>query len=548
MAQALAGQSDSESEWIGGAPELQAAAEQIVRTDSESSNVSNDFWVPTVTGDGQVRSPSVVYYCSLTKPYLLQVFYVNTKTGEHSRDLPLEADSEISDSDLAGLAAQQRSRAGTTASLGLVHAVADVANGSAHSPTAGFGLPKRAGTPEPWQRRLADDGMTYYWLNRSDGSISWTRPEAPASTPTTLLQHQNGHAHEAQAASPYRNNAGTNAEDAALASAGYTHGREGVFHVPGRLRSDTTGLAPRNTNGVDRSSVYSDDSDIVPREERIRTTSTSSGDPIPIGAGSNGHSLPKSPSVELTGAEKSAKALQEALAPPFPTSVSDLSVKAQEAIRLAVGVTRARARGPEHDREVEDRVSAVVLAVRNLLYVAALPSGHVPNIGSNGRLSEIRANAASQSVQSQLKPAQRKVTATLSKLVLSARAVYYDSLTSTADNGGRIEADALELDKALVAFVSEVERCKQRHSTVGFKRVVGAFSPSGLGLGLIGGGAAGTWKGYGWVPLDDSDDMPSRILSQAIIKDLRNHVQKLADRLEAFASALHMGTLSPGKA
>ncbi|EIN12823.1 ras GEF [Punctularia strigosozonata HHB-11173 SS5] len=527
MAQALSGQSDSENEWLGGAASSHSGIEQLMRVDSQSSTVSNDFWVPKVTGDGQV-------------------FYVNTKTGESARDLPLEADSDISDSDLAGLAAQQRPRAGTTASFGLINSASDDSlDGSVTTPTAGFGVPRRAGTPEPWQRRLADDGMTYYWRNKSDGTVSWTRPEVSASTPTAPILPVNGKGYDPHLLT-YRSDLGTNAEDMALATAGYSHGREGVFHTPGNLLPDANVPAPR-VNGTDRASVYSDDSDIVPLEQRVRTTSTSSHEPITNGAVPSSHLQSKAGTIELTSAERSAKALQEALTPSLPETITELSAKAQDAIAVAVNATKTRSRGPDHDREMETRVHAVVLAVRNLLYVAALPSGHVPEVGPTGKLGEIRANAASHSIQAQLKPAQRKVTATLSKLVLSARAVYHDSLTTSVDNGSRIEADALELDKALAAFVLEVQRCQQRHSTLGFKRVLGAFSPSGLGLGLIGGGAAGTWKGYGWVALDDVDDMPSRILSPAITQDLGNHVQKLVERLSAFVPALRLGTLSPAE-
>ena len=45
---------------------------------------------------------------------------------------------------------------------------------------AGFGIPKRTQTPEPWVRRLADDGMSYYYVNKYDGQISWTVPESGA--------------------------------------------------------------------------------------------------------------------------------------------------------------------------------------------------------------------------------------------------------------------------------------------------------------------------------------------------------------------------------
>lgn len=59
MAQALAGQSDSESEWMGAAVDPRAVVEQPVRTNAGGTGVQSDFWVPQVTGDGQVRAHSV---------------------------------------------------------------------------------------------------------------------------------------------------------------------------------------------------------------------------------------------------------------------------------------------------------------------------------------------------------------------------------------------------------------------------------------------------------------------------------------------------------
>ncbi|KAJ3858256.1 hypothetical protein EV359DRAFT_69158, partial [Lentinula novae-zelandiae] len=58
----------------------------------------------------------------------------------------------------------------------------------------GFALPRRTDTPEHWIRRLADDGLSYYYLNQVNGSVQWTRPESLTSrgsglpeTPTTAV-------------------------------------------------------------------------------------------------------------------------------------------------------------------------------------------------------------------------------------------------------------------------------------------------------------------------------------------------------------------------
>src|ERR1700753_517991 len=52
----------------------------------------------------------------------------------------------------------------------------DVATINGPQNGAGFGVPRRASTPEPWKRVLADDGLSYYFVNTVDGTISLTMP------------------------------------------------------------------------------------------------------------------------------------------------------------------------------------------------------------------------------------------------------------------------------------------------------------------------------------------------------------------------------------
>lgn len=464
---------------------------------------------------------------------------MNTKTGQRARDLPQEADSDLSDSDVAGLAAQQRARAGTTSSLGLA-ALAGEKYGNGSADPAGFGIAKRSGTPEPWVKRLADDGMTYYYLNTLDNSVSWTPPYSQSSAGEPS-QPRNG-AESKPVANYYGQDAGLRPEDDMLASAGYVNGHDGVFHAT-RLRSDSSASALRGNYAA---SVYSDDSDVVPIQQRERAISTSAPDAPNPRKPANGRPFVRDV-IQLTSAEQAAKALQQDLLPPPAETVDSLASKAREAITAAVESTKLRGR-PDMETEIEARVDAVVLAVRNLLYITALPSGSLPASLQSQDIGDIRPNATSQSVQTQLKPAQRKVTATLSKLVLSARAVYFDSVSSSSNSPGRLEGDAAELDKAVLSFLQEVKRCQERYPALGAKRVHGVYSATHLGLGMIGGGAAASWKGFGWVGLDESADTPGRILGTEIINDIKAHIAMLAARLSSFAPAVRMGTLAPGMA
>ncbi|KAJ7729643.1 ras guanine nucleotide exchange factor domain-containing protein [Mycena maculata] len=425
---------------------------------------SSDFWMPEVTSNGQI-------------------YYVNTKTGEHARDLPNEVgDGDTSDSDLAGLTnSQSSSRSGTSAGLGLSNGLPQ---GS--SSAAGFGLLRRTSTPEPWVKKLADDGMSYYYYNKSDGAVQWTRPEPTHSRDRSI-------------------------PSATRLPATNSHPTPTIRPLP------STSRTPPEAH-VSRLSVYSDDSDIQPsHSDRPRE---------------NGFQRPpRSPvdvKMELTSAERIAQSLQQAIAPPPAELVADLSAVAQGAIQGVVENIQAAGMGrraASEDRRMDELVSSVVLAVRNLLYVSAASTAQIP---SNVLPRSMR-NTKPSSAASPLKPAQRKVTATLSRLVLSARALQYDAGSTVTDTLDRIEVDAEELERAVMSFVLEVQRIQ--HSTPtpdvkALKRLHGVFSTANIGLGLVGAGAGGSWKGFGWVSLGD-EDAPREVLGADVVNALEAHAQEL---------------------
>jgi len=51
---------------------------------------------------------------------------------------------------------------------------------------AGFSVPRRTSTPEPWKSVFADDGLSYYSVNTVDGTINRTpqMPEGSIGSPT----------------------------------------------------------------------------------------------------------------------------------------------------------------------------------------------------------------------------------------------------------------------------------------------------------------------------------------------------------------------------
>ncbi|KAF9534536.1 ras guanine nucleotide exchange factor domain-containing protein [Crepidotus variabilis] len=450
-------QSDNE-EWLENEMTAYSTVNQAAtRGATSNAGQSSDFWMPEVTPDGQI-------------------YYVNTQTGQRSRYLPQEAEDDVSDGDLAGLASQSVSRSGTSA-FGYTEpaeASSESENDARRDPSSGR-----------WVKKLAEDGVRYYYLNTLDGRVQWTVPETGYKDATTSG----------------RSNASSS-------------------------RGDTSRL-----------SVYSDDSDVqtfdhLPTRSRKNTDDSRVAPPSVRPAPTNQEAV-----MELTSSERIAKSLQQALEPPAPDAIGQLSNIARNAIKAVVdnihsgGVVRQ----PEDDRKMDELVYAAVMAVRNLLYIAGAPSaaGSVPESSRDARNSS----------QASLKPAQRKVTATLSRLVLSARAMQYDSGSSLGDTLSRIETDADELERAVLSFVTEAQRNERQQLSKDFpKRLRGVFTTSNIGLGLVGGGRAGSWKGFGYVAPDTDFEMPSKVLGTEVISEIFIALSHLQECFGTLGKALRVQT------
>lgn len=309
-----------------------------------------------------------------------------------------------------------------------------------------------------------------------------------------------------------------------------------------RLRSDSAASSTRgrSNSAVNRASVYSDDSDVQPLPRDRNGTAVASRTAA-SSSRSQSSQPPQSQSLDqfsLTPAEEIAQALHTTLIPPPPASTHELAYKVREAITAVVDYLQSAGptRGPEHTKEIDRRVLEVVVAVRNLLYVAATPTGHIPS-HLYPRGASDRGSSLSQGLQSHLKPAHRKVAGTLSKLVLSALAMHYDPVQSMNDKPNRMESDAAELERSVFSFVEEVQRYLDDTSTpnsqvhAAIKRLYGTFLPEHLALGLPGAGAAGSWKGFGFVPTEGGVDQPSLPLEAQIVQELKVSVTNLHPRL-----------------
>lgn len=431
----------------------------------------------------------------------------------------METDDEASDNDVTGLTTPQTtSRAGT--SVGLSAALPSV---------AGFGISRHPEMPEPWMRRLADDGMSYYFVNQETGEIRWTAPEL-----------------------------NTSREDLSTKSF-TTSSHDHNTLEPNRLRSDSSAsdLQQRDESSINRRSFCSDDSGACVLDEEHTGSLPSNQE-----ASSNGHNeldwaCTSSPEradinhslVELTSAERSAQSLQQALSPSTPQPVADLSATAREAIMTVIrGIQATNFANLDDSMTLDNLVQGVVVAIRNFLYVSAAPSGHIPSHVIPGP-REARARRDTTASETLLKPAQRRVTATLSKLVLSARAIQYNSGSSVAETSMRLGGDAEELERAVVTFITEVQRSQstQLHSPTTLKRLHGVFSTTHIGLGLMGAGAAGSWKGLGWVSLVETDEAPGRIFGTEVVTELKTYVSQVQEMFITFGSNLKEPTDKSGR-
>ena len=130
----------------------------------------------------------------------------------------------------------------------------------------------------------------------------------------------------------------------------------------------------------------------------------------------------------------------------------------------------------------------------------------------------------------------------------------YDPGLSSSDKPNRMESDVAELERAVVAFVQEVQFFQEQHSlsntlsrTGGGKRLYGVFSTANIGLGLPGAGAAAEWRGFGYVASDDGIDLPQRILSDDVVIEYKGSLKALEARLGSLVISLRYLDSHPGK-
>ena len=402
---------------------------------------------------------------------------MNTQTGEQSNELPTDAAIDSDVEPLMNVTVNNRSDSTTTVSSTAYSSVSSapttVAGGDSQ---AGFGLPKRSGTPEPWVKRLADDGMSYYYYNTADGTSRWTAP-----SPT----------HGARQPAP------------------------APAYANGRARAESAA-----TRQADRLSVYSDDSDVNPlgilgrAAAHAHTASqTVVNEPIPRSQ------LDEAP--ELTTAKVLQSSLEERF-PLVPDSLDDLAEAARAAIADLVDIALAR----NNTSLIKDAIKRTTDSVRNLIYASSTL------IGPMNALPRPYASTTGFTDTAELKTFHRKVTASMVKLVTAIRASMGSDIVSP-DMSARFENDATELGRAITTFVEEVLQRRPADDSARLVRAVlhSESGSRGVGSDLFGAGAAGSWKGFGFVGSVTGKPLSAEMLDN--IQQHRDNVDSVLGMLES---------------
>ena len=124
--------------------------------------------------------------------------------------------------------------------------------------------------------------------------------------------------------------------------------------------------------------MYSDDSDIQPREgdgpvRRVLQAYSDGQDAPGLSRyDQDGRRYNGEESLSIQKAEQSARLLQQQLAPSEPESIDWLAELTHDAIIAVMSAVDVNGlpRSTNHNLEVEQQVSQVIVSVRNLLYVS----------------------------------------------------------------------------------------------------------------------------------------------------------------------------------
>ncbi|KAH7925881.1 ras GEF [Leucogyrophana mollusca] len=461
---------------------------------------SRDFWIPQVTDNGQI-------------------YYANTETGQLSRDLPKDTEDDISSGDLAGLTiSQSSSRAGTGATLGLTYAV------DLDQPGADVGAHSLPETADPV---LAEESPYGYQKNNGSSITAGLPAHLQQELPFPDTNMTFGRARAQTDSSPSPSNPGN--------------------RLPGISSDFSTQLRQRSQSTSERSRLFpshqrASSMDQTPSSTSFGQTTSVVRQGSRLKQASTFRALPdveeRKSELEASSSRSSTPILDQALSPSRPELVTDLLDHSQACIASVIthlqqfGIPRVAV-----DEEIIDNlINSIITSIRDLLYVCGSPFGHTP---SHSKESRDRRSVSTAS-QTLLVPAQRRAIGTLSKFLCSARAVLNEGPWTMSDNVSNLVLDAEELDRSVVDFVDVAQRCRNQelHGDQGLRRLLGYFTAPHAGVGKAGAGAAGIWKGYGWVNIDGNEEAPRRSLDTSTFNQFVSLVAEVQEKSALFTSML----------
>lgn len=449
-----------------------------------------DFWIPQVTQEGQI-------------------YYTNTLTGQHSRDLPKEPDEDTTDSVVMGLTTSQSSmRSGTGAELGFVPksatAVAPNVNTS-HSPPPEVVLvgsqASLSTSPSPDSQGASVTATPARPLDSN------SHPVLTPSIAEATTSH-NGLSNRVP---------GVLFNTWAAQSRQRSYSSSHLLTHPERSRIGDR-VYPRPPSGRDNSHMFT-----PPRKGSQLKKAT-----IREESESPGPTLALHPPQIVSAAHNLDS-------PNSPESLPELLEHACHHINCIITHLQQFGIPQLHGDQdiIDDLIETAVTSIRDLLYVAGPPSRRRLGVRNDIQGDPNRA------AQTHLVSAQRRAIATLSKFMLSARA----ALNVGPQNGGdfisHLGVDAKELERAVVDFVSMAQGIfHQLHGDRGQKHLRGYLDMPRASLGKEGAGAAGSWKGFGWVSIDDSEEAPRRSLDSVTFSEFEVHASSVQEKLKNFSNVL----------
>ncbi|BGP40628.1 cell division cycle-related protein [Rhodotorula kratochvilovae] len=418
---AAAAQDDPAS---AGAPSMSRQQSAASHAPSSAASVhpgdaleDEDFWVPKMTHAGQL-------------------FYYNTRTGETSRDMPIDGQGDGVRIDPAEYTLDARESAARRASL--------IADGGARRASV-----LSTGAAGEWSERSTEDGRSSYFVNLRTGEQMWEPPSSSSGSGSNMSRR-----------SSVRQRAP--AGDAASLLSSWTERPS---------RSQPADVVEQDEH--DAASVTSDDSALdaafappVMRERGAEQDGAGAGE---------GLAAPTPPFPR-----KASTAAAELLGAPPPPLIADLEEIASRALQelvSAVGLggvvgPEGRDRAAERERLVEVG-NEVVHAIRVVLHSAGALEHSVTASAFASSVSPVNEIHApyphsyplTPQAHAELRPFSRRLISTLSKLTFSIRAMW--GLLETTEEDLYVSEDDSPADPDEI-----LRRAQARQQTLAERRAV----------------------------------------------------------------------------